>query len=179
MKVWLIEYSNYTPDVCADEKSVRAHLKKLGLSDEEIEKALLDGVHIEDDENYDIGETWIKIWPNHDVIQYNVEESHCPRGRMLKEEDERVSLDLTISDKWNEDGKNYMELDVKKNGKNTQVKVCVVFTDKGEHLDTVFYTENDNEDLTENEVAEELDISVGDIKKLVETAKIEAMKEFE
>lgn len=366
MKVWLIEYSNYTPDVCADEKSVWAHLKKLGLSDEEIEKAFLDGVHIEDDENYDIGETWIKIWPNHDVIQYNVEESHRPRGRMLKEwyqaseeeverrkktligkllkniyidgeygyrsegictsvddsgqihgtwgvaiqpgtdsfdvgsdedlanynrkkaepqentrkyfddvkvtitprkgyglaakidcvyhgqevknikvyeglkgpfvgyptwdviardpsqktirniwggcwgefekevikeynkameeknesllrpgrmlkeEDERVSLDVSVSDEWSEDGKKYMELEVKKNGKKTPVDVCVVFTDKGEHLDTIFYnTEKNNEDLTENEVAEELDVSVGDIKKLVEKAKIEAMKEFE
>ena len=85
MKVWLIEYSNYTPVVCADEKSVRAHLKNLGLSDKEIEKALLVGIHIEDDEKYDIGETWIKVWPYRDVIQYDANESRSRHGRMLRE----------------------------------------------------------------------------------------------
>ena len=116
------------------------------------------------------------------VYGTDIEESCRPsyRGRMLKEEDERVSIDVSCSDEWSEDGKNYAELKVKKNGKNTPVNVCVVFTDKGEHLDTIFYnTEKNNEDLTENEVAEELDVSVGDIKKLAEKAKIEAMKEFE
>lgn len=110
----------------------------------------------------------------------DIDESRSRHGRMLKEEDERVSLDVSVSDEWSEDGKKYVELEVKKNGKNTPVNVCVVFTDKGEHLDTIFYnTEKNNEDLTENEVAEELDVSVGDIKKLVEKAKIKAMKEFE
>lgn len=125
------------------------------------------------------GSTEKDYYINHFVSKSRISESLLRRDRMLKEEDERVSLDLTISDEWSEDGKNYMELYVKKNGKNTPVKVCVVFTDKGEYLDTVFYnpyTRLDN--LTENDAAEELDVSVGDIKKLVEKAKIEAMKEF-
>lgn len=117
---------------------------------------------------------------NGEFVDEFIKESCHRSGRMLKEEDERVSLDVSVSDEWDEDGKKYVELVVKKNGKNTPVNVCVVFTDKGEHLDTIFYnTEKNNEDLTENEVAEELDVSVGDIKKLVEKEKIKAMKEFE
>ena len=106
------------------------------------------------------------------VIEYA--ESRRLRGRMLKEEDERVSLDVSYSDEWSEDGEKHVDLDIKKNGKNTPIKVMVVFTDKGKHLNTIFSWKKTYEDLTENEVAEELDVSVGDIRKLAEKAKIKA-----
>ena len=116
MKVWVIDYSDYTPDVCADEKSVRAHLKTLGLNDEEIEKALHGGFHIEEDDfdRYNIGETWIDVKPNYDVIQYGANESLARRGRMLKESDSGCikPVDFEVYDYNTETGEDETDIEI-------------------------------------------------------------------
>ena len=116
------------------------------------------------------------------IFREDFKEYSLYRGKMLgedvgRERGEYNTLGLKEIESWTEDGKDYVEYSITKDRKDTGFTICIVITERQGFVDSVIYNEK-NEDKTTSEVAQELDISRSNIKKLVIRAKIKAMNKF-